>query len=491
MRINHGKIVTAILDHAGVPIEKRKSCCIAIQQLFVKQNWKLTKSQLLNQVQLSASSVKVLEKFCTLSGSLEHITEELNELNKNNEVTEALDELGKLGSLLRVLGIRIRLSFEPGLVYNYHYYQHGILFQILAISKRIDILAAGGRYDSLVMQYRHPSSYGQKIRAVGCNIALGKIASAIELDQNLLNSKAADSKSETKSSLFSRCLVYVASFGRISLEERLMLCNQLWKHNISAEFMTDESPNTIEDLQNYCREHNIQWLVILKEHGRWGANTAKIRNVIHYKQETDMRREEIIEFISSQMESGSRIDLALGHKPVKRERTVSSSSADGPTESSHSISSANSMNATVLNPPKIANKMKSGKKQLIADKAIRSISPFVDALTGVSAPSAPTATVSLLSHSPQNLGNIKPEIIALDLRTPVLRRIVECHDIFDEETFRKEVVEYHVQLKDYLQAIRAHIIDLKKSKGNAMKWIFLYSHVEDRWELLQLSKSYF
>ena len=498
LRLNHGNIITAILDHAGVPIEKRKPCCLVIQQLFAKQNWKLTKAQLVNQVQLSASTVKTLETFCTLKGSLDHVTHELNVIAQNHPgVTEALKDLSKLSTLLKALGVRVRLSFEPGLVYNYHYYQTGFLFQVLILSKRVDILAAGGRYDSLVMQYRHPSAYGQKMRAVGVNIALGKIAAAIELDPALKNTRgggSADAKHDMKgSTMFARSLVYVASFGRIPLEDRLAMCTQLWRHDISAEYMTEDSPNTIEDLQKYCRDYNIQWLVILKEHGRWGANTVKIRNIVLHKQETDMRREEVADYILAQIsEHGGKLELGAGiGKPVRRERTISSSSTDLHTSDSalYTGSLPNfGIHAVVLNPPRLANKMKASKKQLISDKALKSVAPFVEALSGSASSSAKPGSTALLAHSPSTSTQpqSKMEILALDLRVPVLRRLIECHDVFDEDVFRKEVLDYHPQQKDYLQAIRAHLSDLRKSKGTALKWIFLYSHLEDRWELLQL-----
>ncbi len=84
--------------------------------------------------------------------------------------------------------------------------------------------------------------------------------------------------------------MYVASFGKILLQERLDLVRELWAYNIKADFMYEELTDlTPEILTIKCKNQGINWIVIMKHKSQdlyaAGASrdaliTVKIKNLI-------------------------------------------------------------------------------------------------------------------------------------------------------------------------------------------------------------------
>ena len=89
--------------------------------------------------------------------------------------------------------------------------------------------------------------------------------------------------------------MYVASFGKIQLQERLDLVSELWAHNIRADFMYEEPTDlTPEYLTTKCKNQGINWIVIMKHKtqdlytagaSRDASITVKIKNLIKKTEE--------------------------------------------------------------------------------------------------------------------------------------------------------------------------------------------------------------
>jgi translation initiation factor 2-alpha kinase 4 len=89
--------------------------------------------------------------------------------------------------------------------------------------------------------------------------------------------------------------VYVASFGKIQLQERLDLVRELWAHNIKADFMYEEPTDLKpESLTTRCKSQGINWIVIMKHKtqdlytagaSRDALITVKIKNLVKKTEE--------------------------------------------------------------------------------------------------------------------------------------------------------------------------------------------------------------
>ena len=89
--------------------------------------------------------------------------------------------------------------------------------------------------------------------------------------------------------------MYVASFGKIQLQERLDLVSELWAHNIKTDFMYEEPTDlTPESLTTICKNQGINWIVIMKHKtqdlytagaSRDASITVEIKNLIKKTEE--------------------------------------------------------------------------------------------------------------------------------------------------------------------------------------------------------------
>ncbi|XP_047622696.1 eIF-2-alpha kinase GCN2 isoform X3 [Phacochoerus africanus] len=200
--LNHTMLLKAILLHCGIPEDKLNQVYVILYDAVTE---KLTRRE-------------VEAKFCNLS------------LSSNS------------------------VLINLGLVYKVQ--QHnGIIFQFVAIIRRrqraiSEILAAGGRYDLLIPQFRGPQALGPVPTAIGVSIAIDKITAAV------LNME--------EPVIISSCDLLVVSVGQMSMSRAINLTQKLWSAGITAEIMYDWSQSQ-EELQEYCRHHEITYVALVSD----------------------------------------------------------------------------------------------------------------------------------------------------------------------------------------------------------------------------------
>ncbi|KAF3844746.1 hypothetical protein F7725_007909 [Dissostichus mawsoni] len=149
--LNHTSLLKAILLHSGVPEDKLSQ---ASSILCEAMSEKLTKREVQAKFcnfSLSTNSLQTLYKYIEQKGNLQDLAPLLTSLTKQKTAVQ---------------------------------HHCGIIFQFVAfIRKRKrtvpDILAAGGRYDHLILEFRGPASTVPVPSAVGASVALDKVCAAI------------------------------------------------------------------------------------------------------------------------------------------------------------------------------------------------------------------------------------------------------------------------------------------------------------------------
>lgn len=224
--------------------------------------------------------------------------------------------------------------------YNNQYYKGGVIFQAVDDAKRKNILAAGGRYDSLIQQFRHPVIGGphRKVFAVGVNLAMQKFVTAISQYQSehfryfLANNKSnrghggsggiSNYDEEKSFGLWApkRCDVFVASFGKVLLQERLELVKELWAHGVRADYMLEDGTDlTPETLVTTCKHQSINWIVILKNKNQQDSqqrgsrdlmSMVKVKNVLR-KTEDEVPRSELCILLKAEIAEQTRLDVQM------------------------------------------------------------------------------------------------------------------------------------------------------------------------------------
>lgn len=154
------------------------------------------------------------------------------------------------------------MMVHPGLVYNIQQYS-GVTFQFVCeLRKRhkrdnMEVLAAGGRYDAMISEYRLIMEQANMLSkdlhqsAVGVSISLDKLAQAVQecSMSDLVNHEFLD--------------VVVCSLGSKSLiKEKSRILRNLWSTGIRCCVI---EANNIEEIQEQCSELKVPHVIMLKD----------------------------------------------------------------------------------------------------------------------------------------------------------------------------------------------------------------------------------
>lgn len=219
IKLNHRRLLDGIFAISGVPPEKFRTICSAVDKLD-KLAWEEVRAEML-QKGLAPAVADRIGTFVTLKGAPATLLAQLKNEGRtrgNGDAEAALEELGVLFKYLDVLGCTSRVSFDLSLARGLDYYTGVIYEAVLTGADRVGSIAAGGRYDGLVGIFG-----GEQIPAVGFSIGIERLFTIIEQDA-LATGASKKHASPTQ--------VYVASVGKNMLVERMRLCKFLWQNGI-------------------------------------------------------------------------------------------------------------------------------------------------------------------------------------------------------------------------------------------------------------------
>ncbi|KAF9184078.1 hypothetical protein BGZ51_003580 [Haplosporangium sp. Z 767] len=489
--LNHTVVVEAIFDNCRIPSEIRSGVYTILGQLGRQyQHMSQVRNHLMSVYHLPRSVLDELELF-DRKGDLETVAKALEDLitaePMKTKLRDALGELRLLVMYCKNLGVRHKIVFNPLLMYNNQYYKGGMMFQVVDDAKRKSILAAGGRYDSLIQQFRHPVIGGphRKVYAVGVNVAMQKFVTAISQYQSehfrcfVANKSRRGGNSggvggnsnhhhdEEKSfGLWApkRCDVFVASFGKVLLQERLELVRELWAHGIKADYMLEDGTDlTPETLVTTCKHQSINWIVILKNKNqqqlqqdlhhhhhhhqrsiRDMMGMVKVKNVLR-KTEDEVPRSELCILLKAEIAEQTRQDLqmaayagtgGIGSKAARKfgesnnvfhhhhHHSIEAATGSVNTRHGHghdhnspgeSSQIQDNFNVNVVSSSR--NRLKHKQKTMLIDKAVNN-------LVGVT----------------KNLFSAAVPVLAVDLSKDNLRKLAHCN-VAEDESFRKNVLD--------------------------------------------------
>ncbi|XP_030637296.1 eIF-2-alpha kinase GCN2 [Chanos chanos] len=257
--LNHSSLLKAILLHSGVPEDKlNQASSILCEAMSEKLTKREVEAKFCN-LSLSSNSLQTLYKFIELKGDLQELSPHINSLIKQKTAVtqlakQGLRDLEELTGLLRRLGVKLQVVVNLGLVYKVQHHC-GVFFQFVAfIRKRkrtvADIVAAGGRYDHLVLEFRGPTSSGPVFSAVGASVALDKISAAL----------AAMEEPPSVSS----CDVLVVPVGHVSISRAVKVTQKLWMAGVSADILYDVLQSQ-ESIVEQCRLAGITFMVLVSD----------------------------------------------------------------------------------------------------------------------------------------------------------------------------------------------------------------------------------
>jgi len=266
-----------------------------------RQKWAKTSSRLINEAKLEVGVVVRLESFARLRGSFTEMISRVRDsvadnrkLAASSEFLAACDELGELSRFLKAFGIT-NVCFDPLVVYNA--WIGGFMFQLLVenTTKGIDVIAAGGSYDSLVQRFQRSNN---DTSAVGVHFAI-EVLIEIEKqhDRNAAATAAAAATASPPTLLAQRIdtpEVMVCSEAQEFLEHRMQLASELWARQVRVDYLqpvmsshealayaTTAGIKVVVMLRNSSRSSNIVLVKVVQIEGHVEleldfASTAKV-----------------------------------------------------------------------------------------------------------------------------------------------------------------------------------------------------------------------
>eukprot|EP00948_MAST-09A_sp_MAST-9A-sp1_P000786 g786.t1 len=312
IKLNHRVLLDAMLAICGVPSNKFRTICSAVDKLD-KISWSEVRKEMVVQKGLDAAVADRIGKYVNVDeepGRSLHLgpgkgLELCNLLMQETNVVDdwspkftqhagamsALKDLKKLFEYLDATQVLQYFSFDLTLARGLDYYT-GVIYEAILPGGKTGSIAAGGRYDGLVGMF----SDGD-IPCVGVSIGIERVLKEIEIrHQAELERKKAE-QSDFRAS-YGRGVagstpvsVLVASVGPNLLKERMKIAKILWESGISAEYLFDEKPSIKKQI-NRCSEGGIPFMVIVGE-GELEQGVLKIKDIIA-KNEVEIKREELV-----------------------------------------------------------------------------------------------------------------------------------------------------------------------------------------------------
>ncbi|XP_065212792.1 eIF-2-alpha kinase GCN2 isoform X2 [Planococcus citri] len=262
IRLNHVSLVTAILYHHQVVSKKHQTVCNFLSKLkFPTTAYSSFKINSLNELPTDISDIVMMNLINSMNVEVQpgKFSSHFNHLLKKNTASSgacrvALVQLENLIQLLTCMKIKCPIVIAPNVITNLPYYS-GIMFQIVWEHKNKnncdrDIIAAGGRYDNLIMQYRNALNVIKETKqsAVGLSIYLDRLGNALQPEYHH----------------FSTVDVLVCSVGSSNLiDEKLKIIKELWTAEIRSTILNVEQ--SLEETQEYCCKMKIPYILYLKE----------------------------------------------------------------------------------------------------------------------------------------------------------------------------------------------------------------------------------
>lgn len=149
VKLNHRRLLDAIFEISGVPPEKFRSICSAVDKLD-KMSWEDVKSEMINEKGLPEESADKIGLYVRNSGQPMTLLKKLIDENTFGEHVGALTALGELKTLFSFLesmdSIQY-LSFDLSLARGLDYYT-GVIYEVVLTdgTSQMGSIAAGGRY---------------------------------------------------------------------------------------------------------------------------------------------------------------------------------------------------------------------------------------------------------------------------------------------------------------------------------------------------------
>nr|ODN99778.1 PEK/GCN2 protein kinase [Cryptococcus depauperatus CBS 7855] len=429
-----------------------------------------SKNLLSNVTGLSRGLMDELEQ-CCIVGDFEIVRKKLEciftSTSSKRKLASAMDEISNVINSARACGVTRKILFKPTLSRHVEFFRGGFMFECVKKGKQKEMVAYGGRYDSLLEHFRQPvtQSQSQRVFGVGMSIAVDHLARVVSRYESSLSRRLMEKPNEDERSFGhwspARCDVYVAAFPQVDISVRLQIIGELWRAGIRADFQYDDDRN-VEEVTQECQDQNILYLVIPKAN----RSSVKVRSILR-RSEEEIPRHDLCNYLRIAISDQRRIDTSY----VSAEGSIpSAQAATIPVEPKQA-----EVDIKLILPPEPAT-AKGTKGRPVRKHRHATKSVYYDKAAEFAAQTKSSLPV---------LGIDLPPFLLCQLT-------LDTAWVHDDEAWRAILSKEGIHPSDrrYADTIREGVLHMKANSmdsgnGNECSWMWLFSVRDNRGFLLQ------
>ncbi|XP_014553900.1 hypothetical protein COCVIDRAFT_106435 [Bipolaris victoriae FI3] len=311
--LNHADLLEIVMEFCRIPAPKRTAVKAVLSKLnILKNNWHSIRNELRSSdIGIASTSLDDLARFDWRDtpekafAKLQRLFEGTKYLERTHSIFRHLSSVinyMKHWNVKRKVYINVLSSF------NERFYAGGILFQCLFDTKQREVLAAGGRYDKLIEEYRPTgSSHAHPLpayHAVGVNLGWDRLVNSMaryikKPEKSMFLKKQADDDTPSLSWMPRRCDCLVASFDPSILRTTgIKMVSELISHGYTAELAIDA--HSIEDILRHYRDDRHSWIIVIKHGVAPDKPELKVKSIAK-KEDTDMHSSNLLNYLRNEL----------------------------------------------------------------------------------------------------------------------------------------------------------------------------------------------
>jgi translation initiation factor 2-alpha kinase 4 len=311
--INHSNLLDIVMDFCRISVPQRPAVKAVLSKLNIgKNNWQTIRNDLRSPaIGISSTSLDDLARF-DWRDTPEKAFSKLRRIfegTKYHDRTHAIfSHLSSVVSYMKLWNVKRKVYLSALSSFNEKFYSGGILFQCLFDTKQRLVLAAGGRYDKLIEEYRPKgpghNRTGTGYHAVGVNIGWDRLVSSMtrylkKPEKSTFLKKHVEEDTPAVSWMPRRCDCLVASFDpQVLRSAGVKMVSELIAHGYTAELSVDA--HNIEDVLRHYRDDRHSWVIIIKHGVAPDKPDLKVKS-ISKKEDTDLRSADLLNYLRNEL----------------------------------------------------------------------------------------------------------------------------------------------------------------------------------------------
>lgn len=338
--LNHADLLEMVMDFCRISTPQRPAVKEVLSKLnFREFNWQKIRNELrAPEIGVSSTSLDDLARFDWRDtpdkafAKLRRIFEDTKYIDRTHAIFAHLNSVVgymKHWNIKRKVYISVLSSF------NEKFYTGGILFQCVFDGKKREVLAAGGRYDRLIEEYRPKGpGHGQGTsgyHAVGMNLGWDRLVNTMarylkKPAKSAFLKKHAEEDTPAMSWQPRRCDCLVASFDPSVLRSTgVRMVADLIAHGYTAELSTQA--HTLEDLMRHYRDDKHSWIIVIRHGVASDKPDLKVRSIAK-KEDTDIRTPDLLNYLRNELRDREAREGSAAQRLTKSAHTQPSSSSE-------------------------------------------------------------------------------------------------------------------------------------------------------------------